>query len=85
MGWNLAKGVCSVNQRRKLPNRALQVDWWSLGITLYVMLVGYPPFHGDSPQAIFANILAGDLQFPSDLYLSQEVKHLITELLAAKP
>jgi serine/threonine protein kinase len=34
------------------------VDWWALGVVLYEMLVGYPPFHADTPQQIFSYVIS---------------------------
>ena len=28
-------------------------DWWSLGCILFEFLFGYPPFHADTPEAVF--------------------------------
>ncbi|KAK5002298.1 rim15, signal transduction response regulator, partial [Cryomyces antarcticus] len=33
-------------------------DWWSLGCILFECLYGYPPFHADTPDEVFQNILA---------------------------
>ncbi len=33
-------------------------DWWSVGCILFEFLFGYPPFHADTPERVFENILA---------------------------
>ncbi|SIO73761.1 protein kinase A [Babesia microti strain RI] len=43
------------------------VDWWTLGILVYEMLVGYPPFYSDNPIGIYRNIIAGHIRFPQNM------------------
>jgi len=33
------------------------VDWWSIGTILFELLAGVPPFFGDNPPQVFANIV----------------------------
>lgn len=43
------------------------VDWWALGVCIFEFFLGYPPFTGDSPEAIFKNILDHRIQWPEEL------------------
>ena len=40
------------------------VDWWAVGCILFEFLYGYPPFHDESPEKVFANILARRIDWP---------------------
>lgn len=55
------------------------VDWWTLGILMYEMLAGQPPFVDDDPMGIYQQILAGKLNFPR--YFLRNSKGLIKKLL----
>ncbi|KAF9344434.1 hypothetical protein BGX34_005675 [Mortierella sp. NVP85] len=57
------------------------VDWWALGILIFEMLAGYPPFFDDNPFGIYEKILAGRIYFPA--YIEPEAKDLIKKLLTA--
>ncbi|XP_068641259.1 probable serine/threonine protein kinase IRE isoform X2 [Aristolochia californica] len=39
-------------------------DWWSVGIILYELLVGIPPFNAEHSQKIFDNIMNRDITWP---------------------
>ena len=58
-------------------NRA--VDWWALGILIFEMLAGYPPFFDDNPFGIYEKILSGKIDWPRQI--EPVVKDLIKKLL----
>ena len=56
------------------------VDWWALGILIYEMLAGYPPFYDEHPFGIYEKILAGRIDFPKhfDIHAKDLIKRLLT-------
>ncbi|CAN6348573.1 unnamed protein product [Urochloa humidicola] len=61
-------------------------DWWSVGIILFELLVGIPPFNAEHPQIIFDNIMNREIPWPHvPEELSFEAYDLIDKLLMENP
>ncbi|XP_077214183.1 putative serine/threonine protein kinase IRE [Tasmannia lanceolata] len=61
-------------------------DWWSVGIILFELLVGIPPFNAGHPQQIFDNIMNRDIPWPQvPEVMSHEAYDLISKLLIENP
>ena len=39
------------------------VDWWALGVLIYEMAAGYPPFFADQPIQIYEKIVSGKVKY----------------------
>ncbi|CAO3613710.1 unnamed protein product [Cunninghamella blakesleeana] len=57
------------------------VDWWSLGILIFEMLAGHPPFFDDDHLKLYEKILAGRIKWPT--YFDPNAKDLLKRLLTA--
>eukprot|EP00930_Biecheleria_cincta_P060507 TRINITY_DN46144_c0_g1_i1.p1 TRINITY_DN46144_c0_g1~~TRINITY_DN46144_c0_g1_i1.p1 ORF type:complete len:373 (-),score=61.20 TRINITY_DN46144_c0_g1_i1:42-1160(-) len=55
------------------------VDWWALGVLIFEMLAGYPPFFDENPFGIYQKVLACRLDFPR--HFDVKAKDLIKRLL----
>lgn len=55
------------------------VDWWALGVLIYEMAAGYPPFFADQPIQIYEKIVSGKVRFPS--HFSQDLRDILRNLL----
>ena len=59
------------------------VDYYLLGVLLYEMVVGCPPYFSPKKEELFYNIQKGVLRIPSSL--SEDAKNLIVSLLNRNP
>ncbi|XP_057809807.1 calcium-dependent protein kinase 2 [Salvia miltiorrhiza] len=64
-----------------------EVDIWSAGVMLYILLSGVPPFWGDSERAIFDAVLRGNVDFETKPWpsISQSAKDLVRRMLTHDP
>lgn len=64
-----------------------QADMWSLGVIMYILLAGYPPFNGVNQQDLFRLIRKGRYEFHEQYWsdVSNDAKDLVAKLLIVKP
>lgn len=55
------------------------VDWWALGVLIFEMIAGYPPFYDESPFGIYQKVLAGRVDFPR--HFDVKAKDIVRRLL----
>ncbi|CAL1355901.1 unnamed protein product [Linum trigynum] len=61
-------------------------DWWSVGIILFELITGIPPFTADQPEMIFDNILNRKIPWPSvPGDMSRDAQDFINRLLIHNP
>lgn len=62
-------------------------DVWSMGVIMYILLCGYPPFNGPNDKIIFQRVQDGKFSFPEEDWqcISKEAKDLIKKMLTYDP
>ncbi|XP_071988098.1 serine/threonine-protein kinase 33 isoform X1 [Engystomops pustulosus] len=64
-----------------------QCDIWSIGVIMYMLLSGDPPFMGSSEEKLFEHIKRGQLKFSSSVWqsVSEAAKDVLQKLLRVDP
>ena len=61
----------------------MEIDWWSIGVMFFEMIIGYPPFFSENQNDTCKKILKWKENFsiPDDAGISNEAKNLILSLV----
>ena len=67
----------------KRSGHGKSTDWYLLGVLLYEMLVGIPPYYSNNKEQLYENIQRGPLKLPN--FLSEEARSLLIALMNRNP
>lgn len=59
------------------------VDTWAMGVVIYIMLCGFPPFDGETDTDVLCNIMNVAYEFPSPEWdeVSEPAKDFVRRLM----
>jgi serine/threonine protein kinase len=64
---------------------SFEVDIWSMGVILYTVLVGKPPYEAKDVKATYQRIINNEYSFPKHVTVSDYAKDLIGSMLQSVP
>ncbi|CAM9245204.1 unnamed protein product, partial [Phaeothamnion confervicola] len=64
---------------------SFEVDIWSVGVILYAMLVGRPPYESRDVKSTYRRILANSYTFPNSVDVADAARDLIHRMLQTNP
>ena len=62
-----------------------EVDIWSLGVVIYTLLIGKPPFETSNVKKTYSKIKSNSYSFPDNVQISDAARDLIKKVLLKDP
>ena len=62
-----------------------EVDIWSIGVIMYALMFGKPPFEDNTVEQTYENIKNNRYVFPTNIQMSHAAKDLINKILVTDP
>jgi polo-like kinase 1 len=62
-----------------------EADAWSLGVIIYTLIIGKPPFETTDVKQTYKRIRANNYNFPESAVISESAKNLIQKILVNDP
>ena len=62
-----------------------EVDIWSLGVIIYTLIIGKPPFETTDVKQTYTRIKRNQYSFPDHVPISDEAKDLVSSILTGDP
>jgi polo-like kinase 1 len=62
-----------------------EVDIWSLGVIIYTLIIGKPPFETRDVKTTYKRIKLNSYSFPENAIISEAAKNLISQILVTDP
>ena len=69
----------------KNSGHSYEVDYWAIGVIVYTLLIGRPPFETDDVKETYKKINANIYSFPPHVYISEIAKDFIQKILVTNP
>ncbi|KAG5730046.1 Cell cycle serine/threonine-protein kinase CDC5/MSD2 [Termitomyces sp. T112] len=64
---------------------SFEVDTWSIGVILYTLVIGRPPFQTSEVKEIYKRIRNNEYDFPPERRISEHAQVLIQQILTPNP
>lgn len=68
-----------------LEGHSFAADWWALGIIIFELLTGCPPFNDRTVQTILNNAVRAQIPWPEEIEISVNAQAVVSKLLHPSP